>query len=219
MNSQNHERPDGVAGQWENEQTLNIFQRVASWSHGWLTAANLVSIAGAASTTAGLYHVARGEYSTGLGLIAIGRGADIADGYVAEWTKTKGEKGALIDASLDKALTVGAAAVLVYTEPISAVATLPLLVTQAGIAVENKRIHQNNGKPTPSKLGKYAMFEMWAATASLVTYKAFESSGQSTLTTIFAGVSGAIYSMALIDSYKAWREYRNQRKRLEKARQ
>ena len=219
MNSQNHERPDGVAGQWETEQKLNIFQRVASWSHGWLTAANLVSVAGAISTTAGLYHVARGEYSTGLGLIAMGRGADIPDGYIAEWTKTKGEKGALIDASLDKALTVGAAAILAYTEPITAVATLPLLGTQAGIAVENKRIHQNNGKPTPSKLGKNAMFEMWTATASFVTYKAFESSGQSTLAMIFYGVSGAIYSMALIDSFKAWRDYRNQRRQLEKARQ
>lgn len=178
-----HARPIGfgVEGEWELAlpKDRNVWQKVANWSHGILTPGNFVTLAGAALSVAGIYEYARGDYAQGAGMLVGGRIFDLADGIVAAKTKTRGEKGALLDAGFDKLLSLGALVTMACVDPVTIGVSVPVLYEQVGIARDNKRIHDAGGEPTPNDDGKYAMFALSGSIFLFMASKAMEQAGHS----------------------------------------
>ena len=99
-------RVEGGRADWENQspEADNIFQFIARHTHGVVTPANAISLAGLFLTISGIRDVSKGDTKEGLSKIFIGRLLDIADGTVAEATKTKSPLGEKVDAGVDKVL-------------------------------------------------------------------------------------------------------------------
>jgi phosphatidylglycerophosphate synthase len=93
-------------------QERNLWQRWAAGSHGVITPGNIVSLLGAALVVRGLFYLGNGQLVAGIWTVLLGRVADILDGMVADYTKTKSPLGEAIDASFDKTLLVLALIVL-----------------------------------------------------------------------------------------------------------
>lgn len=148
---------------WEgiNDKQRNIWQRVAYKSYGTLTPANFASLAGGALGVYGLIIVLNGETVSGLLLLAIGRIADLLDGMIAEYTKTKSPLGELVDAVVDK-LVVAFAVIVFYAVGliplliIIAVAALNILNGLASVIAKIKNVELH-----PSKFGKYSTALAW----------------------------------------------------------
>ena len=100
----------------------NIWQRWAAGSHGVLTPGNIVSLIGVVLVVSGLYDLSHGQLIGGTAFLLIGRLADILDGLVADYTKTKSPLGEAVDATVDKILIVATLFVLIDKQ------LLPLLV-------------------------------------------------------------------------------------------
>ena len=165
---------------WENitDENRNIWQKVAYKSYGTLTPANLASLAGGFLSVYGLFIVFNGEIVSGLSLLTIGRIADLLDGMIAEYTKTKSPLGELVDAIVDK--LVVAFAVIIFA--VSGLVPWPIIALIAAVNIFNglfgllgklKKLAMH-----PSKFGKYSTFLAWI---TLIFYplgiwiKAFES--------------------------------------------
>jgi phosphatidylglycerophosphate synthase len=99
---------------WSNipPQQHNLWQRLAAGSHGIMTPGNIISLLGALSVLRGLFFLSNGQLVDGIWTIFIGRLADILDGMVADYTKTKSPLGEVIDASVDKVIILIALFVL-----------------------------------------------------------------------------------------------------------
>ena len=99
-------RVESGRADWENQspEADNIFQFIARHTHGVVTPANAISLAGLFLTISGIRDVSKGDTKEGLSKIFIGRLLDIADGTVAEATKTKSPLGEKVDAGVDKVL-------------------------------------------------------------------------------------------------------------------
>lgn len=113
-----------VRSDWSDipPQQRTIWQRWAAGSRGFITPGNIVSLIGAALVVRGLFYLGEGRLVDGIWTIIIGRFADILDGMVADYTKTKSPLGEIVDASVDKTLLVLALFVLLDKH------LLPLLV-------------------------------------------------------------------------------------------
>ena len=149
---------------WEKEGgPHNIWQKIASKSYGALTPANLASIAGGIIAVYGLFLIANEEVLSGLLLVAIGRIADLVDGLIAEYTKTKSPLGELVDVTMDKIVLALALIVFVSISlipwPIIAVVALQNIanvVISLAAKLKKKVIH-------PSSYGKLATALSWVA--------------------------------------------------------
>jgi phosphatidylglycerophosphate synthase len=93
-------------------QQRTLWQRCAACSHGIVTPGNLITLIGAILVLRGLYDLAHAQLITGVAMLLIGRMADIFDGMVADYTKTKSPLGEAVDAATDKVLTILALYVL-----------------------------------------------------------------------------------------------------------
>lgn len=91
---------------WETipSSERNIWQIIASKSSGIITPGNIISLIGAFLVVLGTIRLINGVSIYALTLIALGRIADIADGYVADKTGTKSLLGETFDATIDKIL-------------------------------------------------------------------------------------------------------------------
>ncbi len=139
----------------------NIWQKLAFRSYGTLTPANFVSLGGGILAVYGLILILNAEIISGLLLLAIGRVADLMDGVIAEYTKTKSPLGELVDALSDKLVIAFAVVVFAAVElvPWPIVLLIALQNIFNGLAViigrfRNIRIH-------PSKYGKYSTALAW----------------------------------------------------------
>lgn len=94
-------------------QERSFWQRTAAGSRGVITPANVISILGAALVVIGLIFLSSGQLIDGMSMIFIGRLADILDGMVADYTKTKSPLGEAIDATVDKVVIILALFVLI----------------------------------------------------------------------------------------------------------
>ncbi len=143
-------------------QQRNIWQRCAARSHGTITPANIVSIIGAALTIRGLVYLFNDQLTTGLIFIIIGRCADILDGIVAEYTKTKSPLGEAIDASIDKTLII-AAVITLFIKHLLPVLIITIMIIQAvynsGVSVVAKGL---NAQLHPSRTGKLSAVFEWS---------------------------------------------------------
>lgn len=99
----------GKQADWEkvDPSEWNLFQRLASKTHGILTPGNVITVLGAATVTSGLIDIHRGETRKGTYKVGAGRLLDILDGIVADATKTKSPLGEALDASMDKLVMFG----------------------------------------------------------------------------------------------------------------
>jgi phosphatidylglycerophosphate synthase len=91
------------------------WQRVAASSYGVLTPGNLITLVGGVLVINGLFMISRGSVIDGLVVIVLGRMADVLDGLVAEYTKTKSDIGELLDATIDK-IVIFTALIVILTQ-------------------------------------------------------------------------------------------------------
>ena len=97
----------GNKAQWADipEAERNIFQKVAGWTHGILTLANLATGLGVVNVFEGLDDFQNGNRAKGVAKIVVGHVLDAGDGAIAELTETKSPLGELADAVADKVKT------------------------------------------------------------------------------------------------------------------
>ena len=141
----------------------NIWQRVAKKTHGVITPANVVSLAGLAITISGLQDFKRGDKKKAITKVISGRLCDIADGYVAERTKTKSPLGEAVDATVDKISMAHGLYVMSKTHTLPPLASASFLsqnvINTAATALSKKRGIELH----PSAEGKITTLLQWAA--------------------------------------------------------
>jgi phosphatidylglycerophosphate synthase len=165
--------------EWDSisPEKRNAHQRVAAWSHGWLTVANGLTLAGGALTAKGLYSVHKGNYLRGAAEIAVGRGCDLLDGLAAERFGTRSKKGAALDAGVDKALGLAAGIVLTKAGVLSKEAATTMSIQQGQIVATNVAIEREGGEPNPSELGKRSTAIFWTSVLGRLVQKGLEETG------------------------------------------
>lgn len=212
-----HERPLGYEGDWSlvAPERRTRLQRIAAKTKGWLTVANLVSVAGAGLTLKGLHDYTQGHSVTAVAEVGAGRILDLVDGAVATWTKTRGLAGAFVDSGIDKVLAVIGLSTLTLTGDLDPRITVPAVLLQAWITKKNKDIHDLGGNPTPNRLGKYAMAGLSLYYAAPIAAAAAENIGLShaeTVLQIGGGVIGlASVALSAIAAYQYHNDARDAR--------
>lgn len=153
----------GKVADWHTvpQTERNIWQRLASRTHGFATPGNTVSVFGAAVAIAGFVWLYQGKLTAGLIAIAIGRFCDIVDGYVAQHTGTKSSLGETVDAGLDKVVVLVAFLVFVSTDFVPLILMILLGVQQLVSAMLSGYARLCHMALHPSRLGKIAMAAQW----------------------------------------------------------
>lgn len=148
---------------WEKttQSSYNRWQKTAASSRGVLTPGNAVSVAGGILALYGLWVIMNDDVVTGLVLLTLGRFADLADGIIAEQTKTKSPLGESVDASIDKIVVAATLIVLGALELVPwviiiivAVQNLANVVISIVAKLRDRTIH-------PSRLGKVSAAFSW----------------------------------------------------------
>lgn len=183
-------RPD-----WEGippaERT--VWQRIAARTSGVVTPGNLLTAIGIAAVVYGLWCLGDGRYWAGLGLVTFGRLLDLADGWAADQTLTKGPLGELLDASVDKLATLLTLITLGATGIAPWWAMAVLLVPQA-LAAAIAGLQRARGKTLhPSRLGKLSMAGLWLA---LVLFIGAQAAGGTGWLMFFAYTAAAVSTAA-----------------------
>jgi phosphatidylglycerophosphate synthase len=141
----------------------NIWQRMAKKTHGIITPANAISLAGLYLTISGLQDFKRGDKKKAITKVISGRLCDIADGYVAERTKTKSPIGEAVDATVDKISMAHGLYVMSKTNTLPSLASASFLsqnvINTAATALSKKRGVELH----PSAEGKITTLLQWAA--------------------------------------------------------
>ncbi len=157
----------------------NVWQKVGAVTGGWLTPANVITLIGLAVVIVGLACVAHGQYWTGIGLLVAGRLCDVADGWIADRTATKGPVGEMLDAVIDKIGTVMTILVLLVSRTAPWWALLLLVLPQLLNSVltaysmyRHKRLH-------PSRVGKLSMAALWVSLVGLIVIRALHTTPHS----------------------------------------
>ncbi len=153
---------------WDDlsDHELNFWQKVAKKTRGIITAGNAVTIAGTILVMNGFADIASGNKGVGLAKVVSGRTFDIADGEVADMTKTKGNAGRVLDPSVDFVQLMVGLPVLVNSDMLpvtaAAVVAVPKVATAVSSTVGFLR-GQNTQVPEEAKLGT---FGLWAGIAA-----------------------------------------------------
>jgi phosphatidylglycerophosphate synthase len=151
--------------QWEStpEAERNVWQRIAQATKGMVTPANAISLLGLGLTASGLQDFKRGARQQAVAKIILGRACDIADGYVADKTKTKSPIGEAVDATVDKISMAHGLYVLRETDTLPVFTTASFftqnVINTAATAVAKKRGVELH----PSAEGKITTLMQWAA--------------------------------------------------------
>lgn len=143
-------------------QQRTLWQRCAAGSHGVITPGNLITLIGAILVLRGLYDLAHAQLITGVAMLLIGRMADILDGMVADYTKTKSPLGEAVDAATDKVLTILALYVLLDKQlmPVIVGSVMALhAVYNIAVSTVARRLHVSLH---PSSTGKLSALFEWA---------------------------------------------------------
>ena len=149
---------------WElrPQDQSTLFQRTAKASNGIITPGNFVSCLGLAIVAWGAARLYFGNWGLGVILIIIGRTLDIADGYVADFTKTKSRTGEAVDTTCDKATILIILTITFATHTLSpvllAIVFLHNLYTGIFGAIWGRRYHLHS-----SSVAKLTMLVGWTA--------------------------------------------------------
>ena len=138
-----------------------IWQRLATRTHGIVTPGNAVTVAGFALVLIGLQQILNQHYLPGTVLLATGRICDILDGWLAEITRTKSPLGELLDAGIDKIITILAVVTFFAAHIAPAWALIALVIPHVlivvimfGWRIRKRALH-------PSLAGKLSMVGVW----------------------------------------------------------
>lgn len=149
-------------------------QVIAARTNGVVTPPNVITAIGLAIVVYGLMALLDGQFMLGLVLLVAGRLLDIADGMVAEATKTKSSVGEFADAAADKIGTLITIVVLFVAQVapwwIITVLLIPQVVIPLTIFYKKKKgisVH-------PTRQGKLSMALTWVGIAGLLLAKAFD---------------------------------------------
>ena len=144
-------------------QSHTVWQRLAARTHGIATPSNVITVAGFALVLIGLQEILNQHYLAGMILLAAGRICDILDGWLAELTRTKSRLGELLDAGIDKILTILVVATFLGAHIAPAWALIALVtpqilivVTMLGWRIRKRTLH-------PSLVGKLSMAGVWVS--------------------------------------------------------
>lgn len=208
-----HRRPLGGGGEWDRvePQKQNIHQRIASKTNGWLTAANVVTTAGAAITAAGMTDWLRGNNKRGTVLMGLGRGLDLLDGVIAQRTGTTSDKGAALDAGFDKLLAASFLGGAVKTGDMPIAEATAHGLQQARIFRESVLIKNAGGEPNPSEYGKRGMAALWLRAGGIVLSNSLEDAGHEQGARIIHRASQALGITALYLNQQAVEGYTAER--------
>jgi phosphatidylglycerophosphate synthase len=142
-------------------QSHTMWQRLAARTHGIVTLSNAVTILGFALVLIGLQEIFNQHYVAGTVLLATGRICDILDGWLAELTRTKSPLGELLDAAIDKILTILTVAIflVLHIAPVWVLVALVtphvlIVVVLLGWRIRKRAFH-------PSLVGKLSMAGVW----------------------------------------------------------
>ena len=148
-------------------EKMSLLQQIAARTAGLLTLPNLITMLGGSFVIYSLFQL-HGDISheniiSATIFIIFGRLLDIADGYAAEWTKTKSPFGEALDESVDKIALFLVAIVLLVKQLVPSWVLYVMLahglfnVILTIIALLRKR------RFYPSFLGKLAVWFEWVA--------------------------------------------------------
>ncbi len=175
----NLHRINGVAD-WEHTPVAehNYWQRLAVSTHGMVTPGNLTSLAGFLISLAGIVSLFYEAYWFALLAILVGRCLDLLDGFLAEKTSTKSPLGELVDATVDKVITLAAVFSLyvlgLASGPLLLVLFAPqVLITVCTLIGRTQQVHLH-----PALTGKWSMALVWVVLLGLVLAHAGDFSTQ-----------------------------------------
>lgn len=176
----------------------SVLQQVAAKTHGVVTIPNLVSVFGGGVVLYGLLLLRVSPESNllyGTVLILIGRLLDIADGYIADWTKTKSPVGEAVDATIDKIVLVAAVLVLMEQQlvPVLFGTAMFIHATYIGLISVLAKVHRY--RLHPSRAGKLSVWFEWYAIASMLLSQVFTSN---IFTFIFAAAAWTAFATFII---------------------
>jgi phosphatidylglycerophosphate synthase len=175
-------------------QERNIWQRWAAASIGVCTPGNLVSIIGAVVVCYGLLLLYRGHLERGVIWVIVGRLADVLDGSVAEYTKTKSPLGEGVDATVDKILIILSLYVLIDKTLIPSLAGYIMLLHAIYVVAVSSLSRRFKTFIHPSRAGKLGTAFEWAAIALYVLSDILRQHHVSTnLLGSVAGITFALY--------------------------
>lgn len=164
----------------------SVLQHIAAVTFGVITIGNIVSVLGLALVITGCVVIIAQHYWIGSGLIIAGRLLDLADGFLAHITKTKGPVGEVVDASFDKLGTLATIITLFIAEIATWPYLLALLIPQALITIVSIYQKLKGRDIHPSLTGKLSMASLWAAIAGLLVAKATDSLALDILATVLS---------------------------------
>ncbi len=147
-------------------------QKIAAFSKGIITPANIISIVGLALVFYGIALILEAHYWLGMFVIVAGRLLDIADGLVAEATKTKSPTGEIVDAVADKIGTFATIVVLFVVNVADWWTIAALLLPQVLIPLVIFYKRQRGIGVHPTRPGKLSMALVWVGIAGLLILKA-----------------------------------------------
>lgn len=174
----------------------NTFQRLAAATHGIVSPANIITVAGLGIVIYGLVLLLQDRYWPGLVLVAAGRLLDIADGIVAQATGTKSPLGEIFDATADKTGTLLTIITLVVAGITYWWIIVALILPQVIIPVVVLYRRQRGRRVHPTWQGKFSMAAAWIGIVGLLVMKALDKSGL-----LAVGVYGLIGLSLLLGLY------------------
>lgn len=142
----------------QDPATWSDWQKTAAKTNGLVTPGNIVTLSGALMVSNGLIDIYNGHSVKGTAKVVIGRLADIADGYVADKTRTKSSRGKQLDILVDKCAKAAIAytALKKFEMPIlPGLAMYGLNFAESALALNNK---DKWDELQPSIEGKLATF-------------------------------------------------------------
>lgn len=158
---------------WANLRKIdqNNWQKIATSTKGLVTPGNIVTVLGLTAVLLGLVGISRNQYLLGGVALAFGRFCDLADGWIAEKTKTKSPLGELLDASIDKIATVLTLVIFYYADVAAGwlllVLALPHLIITALTFLNLSRGRSLH----PSRWGKLSMALAWLSLLGLIVVR------------------------------------------------
>lgn len=155
-------------------EEMNTWQRIAKKTRGLLTAANTITLMSTVVVMNGLFDYVNGRKAEGIAKVAAGRFGDIADGYVADRTSTKGRVGRALDPSVDFIQLGFALPMLVDTGALPIVPAVlvaaPKVVDAAATVSATLRRKEIN----PTKEGKWSITAIWTGIGAFILNHAIE---------------------------------------------
>lgn len=158
----------GQAGDWVEVEPSqrNTWQRIAAATHGVVTPGNAVTLAGYGVFELGLRDIRQGKTASGMIKIMGARLFDLADGWVADATKTKSPTGEMLDATIDKIEAARGLSTLVAARIVPRSVGVAFAAQNTANTAATLMAKRRGNEIHPSAEGKITTALQWAAIGS-----------------------------------------------------